>query len=355
MDNKFLIGAGMVAFVILALAGLYLSHEKPIVIEKEAIVVTNDPVVVSSGDSSYDDSLIRSLISRIEKLEGGALGGLVHNLQEIFSAGIKAGTSETAVINSSGEWTGVINSSSALTVSGTATLSGATTISGTTTLSGTTTASGAMTHTANLTVGAAGTGIDFQANGTTTNKFIVWDASADDFIITDATGIIFGGDTSTADGFKFEFDGTNTLDIQALTAGDTLEIGADSQVGTDFKVNATSTSWTVDHSADTFVNSIPFTQSGTAIFSSTVNMNGDTTIGDATADTLTMTANFLLGTDGVSGTSSATSTSPTDTTCIAGLVGTLVIVQDTNGPGVWLWACENDGASSYSWARIGAN
>ena len=58
------------------------------------------------------------------------LGGLVHNTQEIFSAGIKAGTSDTAVIDSSGDWTGVINTANTATLSGTNTLSGATTITG---------------------------------------------------------------------------------------------------------------------------------------------------------------------------------------------------------------------------------
>lgn len=59
----------------------------------------------------------------------GYLGGLVHNVQEIFSAGIKAGTSETAVINSSGQWiyqvagtTGTF--SSTLAVTGVTTLTG---------------------------------------------------------------------------------------------------------------------------------------------------------------------------------------------------------------------------------------
>lgn len=37
-------------------------------------------------------------------MPGSPLGGLVHNQQEIFSAGIKAGSAETEVIDSSGVW-----------------------------------------------------------------------------------------------------------------------------------------------------------------------------------------------------------------------------------------------------------
>ena len=41
-----------------------------------------------------------------------SFGGLVHNTQEIFSFGIKAGSSAEEVINSSGVWTGSISQSS---------------------------------------------------------------------------------------------------------------------------------------------------------------------------------------------------------------------------------------------------
>ena len=45
-----------------------------------------------------------SKVSVVQVPEAERLGGLVHNLQEIFSAGIKAGSAETEVINSSGQW-----------------------------------------------------------------------------------------------------------------------------------------------------------------------------------------------------------------------------------------------------------
>jgi len=61
------------------------------------------------------------------------VGGLVHNQQEIFVAGLKAGSSEEEVINSSGYWTGTLNLSSgdSITNAGALTQSGAVTMSGT--------------------------------------------------------------------------------------------------------------------------------------------------------------------------------------------------------------------------------
>ena len=61
------------------------------------------------------------------------VGGLVHNQQEIFVAGLKAGSSEEEVINSSGYWTGTLNLSSgdSITNAGVLTQSGAVTMSGT--------------------------------------------------------------------------------------------------------------------------------------------------------------------------------------------------------------------------------
>lgn len=47
-----------------------------------------------------------------------SVGGLVHPVQEIFVAGIKAGSSETEVINSSAELTAVINTTAAATITG---------------------------------------------------------------------------------------------------------------------------------------------------------------------------------------------------------------------------------------------
>lgn len=68
----------------------------------------------------------------------------------------------------------------------------------------------------------------------TANKFMVFDESADDIIIADATGLIFGGDESTADGVKMEFDGTSTFAIDAITANDDIIIGASTATDVEF-------------------------------------------------------------------------------------------------------------------------
>ena len=77
-----------------------------------------------------------------------------------------------------------------------------------------------------VTLGVDNTGADFKAFGATTNKFMVWDESADDLILADAVALQLGGDESTSDGFKLEFDGTADLNIDALTANDNVNIGS---------------------------------------------------------------------------------------------------------------------------------
>lgn len=70
---------------------------------------------------------------KVEKMIKPQLGGLVHNVQEIFTAGIKAGISETEVINSSGQFVYQVNGT---TISGTTgTFSGTLGVTGVTTLS----------------------------------------------------------------------------------------------------------------------------------------------------------------------------------------------------------------------------
>ena len=65
-----------------------------------------------------------------------SVGGLVHSQQEIFVAGLKAGSSEEEVIDSSGYFTGTLSlsSSDSVTNAGTLTQSGAATFSDDTTL-----------------------------------------------------------------------------------------------------------------------------------------------------------------------------------------------------------------------------
>jgi len=111
------------------------------------------------------------------------------------------------------------------------------------------TVTGDSTIAGKLTVGsdAAATNDDLKWFGTTTNKFVVFDESADDVIWADATGLILGGDESTADGFKFEFDGTATLNIDALTANDTIVIGATAD--TNFQLEDSASNLAIDYDA----------------------------------------------------------------------------------------------------------
>lgn len=87
-------------------------------------------------------------------------------------------------------------------------------------------AKGASLFEGTLTVGVDATGYDVKFFGDTTAKFMVWDQSADDLILADGVALQLGGDESTADGFKLEFDGTATLALDALTANDSFTIGA---------------------------------------------------------------------------------------------------------------------------------
>jgi len=131
-----------------------------------------------------------------------------------------------------------------------------------------------------LTVGLDATGYDVKLFGDTTAKFMVWDQSADDLILADAVALQVGGDEATADGFKIEFDGTDTLDIWALTADDSITIG--DAIDTDFILHSNSgVALTLDASANTITTAIA------ALF------NGAITLGDTGADTITMTGQIL--------------------------------------------------------------
>lgn len=99
-----------------------------------------------------------------------------------------------------------------------------------------------------LTVGVDATGYDVKLFGDTTAKFMVWDQSADDLILADSVALQLGGDESTADGFKLEFDGTNKLQIDALTANDAVNVG--SVTSTDFTLTTAAGTITCDASAN---------------------------------------------------------------------------------------------------------
>jgi len=129
------------------------------------------------------------------------------------------------------------------------TVAGAT---GNTVIAGTLTQDGAATFSAAVTVGVDNTGYDVKFFGATASKFMVWDESADDLILADAVGLQLGGDESTADGFKVEFDGTDTLDINALTAGDHIAVGDTTSTG--FTVAAQSVTPNNDDGAASTIN-----------------------------------------------------------------------------------------------------
>lgn len=127
-------------------------------------------------------------------------------------------------------------------------------------VSGSNTWTGTNTYSNTVTVGVDATGYDVKLFGDTTNKFMVWDQSADDLILADAVALQLGGDEATADGFKVEFDGTDTLDIWALTANDSITIG--DAVDTDLIVHSASgAALTLDASANTIAIAIPTTAS----------------------------------------------------------------------------------------------
>ena len=153
-----------------------------------------------------------------------------------------------------------------LTVTGTQTVTGAITYAGDVTLGDaagdTITINGTTTANAPITVGASDTGHDVKIFGATANKFVVWDETADDLILADAVALQLGGDESTADGFKLEFDGTSTLALNALTANDIFSIGA--TTSTDVLITSAGGTITLDASADTLaIASIASTLTGT--------------------------------------------------------------------------------------------
>ena len=71
-----------------------------------AIFVGGKEVIRERIEIVDRDKTIDRDYETIDRTEGisESFGGLVHNVQEIFAAGIKAGTSEAEVINSSGVW-----------------------------------------------------------------------------------------------------------------------------------------------------------------------------------------------------------------------------------------------------------
>jgi len=105
-----------------------------------------------------------------------------------------------------------------------------------------------------VTIGADAAGADFKAFGATTNKFMIWDASADQLQFTDATEIVIGGTPGSEDGVTIQFDGTDSLDIDAITANDNITFGSATDTNIIFHTTS-GAAMTIDHGADSITTS----------------------------------------------------------------------------------------------------
>ena len=164
----------------------------------------------------------------IETTEGlEYLGGLVHNVQEIFSAGIKAGTSETEVINSSGQWVYQFNGTT-ITASGNASIGGTLGVTGVTTLS-----EDLIVNTNDLVVDISvemvgigtttpGTMLEIYGGGNSIYPAITLNNSSSSDV---DTKIIFE-DNSTGVGIIFFDDSANVLVFATSTDADVITIDA---------------------------------------------------------------------------------------------------------------------------------
>lgn len=94
----------------------------------------------------------------------------------------------------------------------------------------------------------AGTATDVRLNGATAGADILWDASADQMIVTDNASVRVG---DAADGFVLQFDGTNTLNVDPANANDILRVGETTQADVQFD-GATDIVW--DASVGSLVN-----------------------------------------------------------------------------------------------------
>lgn len=146
----------------------------------------------------------------------------------------------------------------------------------------------------------ASTATDVRLNGATAGADILWDASADQMIVTDNASIRVG---DAADGFVLQFDGTTTLNIDPATANDVIRIGETTQA--DFQVDgATDLVW--DASVGSLVNGgffvpvIPnairevIAAGGTSTAMSVANFGSDVAV-DAGGDIFTLADGTVVG------------------------------------------------------------
>ena len=120
-----------------------------------------------------------------------------------------------------------------------------------------------------LTLGASGgaAGADFLAYGNTNGKAVHWDEGTDTLVLQNQTYLQIGGTAASADGVTFDFDGSS-LDIDAVTANDTITFGSD--VDTNVTFTTANATIEIDHGADTMT-----VQSGCTLI-----VDGGTTAGD---------------------------------------------------------------------------
>lgn len=188
---------------------------------------TSDPSNTNTGGSALDNTTI-----------GAAANKALSNLASVaIAADVSPGVDSTYDLGASTPMYFAQSYIDRMYVNNTAYLDGA--------------SAGNVTLIGGLVAGSSGgaTNADVKVFLHSANKFMVFDESADDIIIADATGLIFGGDESTADGVKFEFDGTATMNIDAITANDSITFGESTNTDVEFHGANDDIHW--DASADT--------------------------------------------------------------------------------------------------------
>lgn len=324
-ENKFLI-IGLIAIVLAGIVGF---------------TVLGSSVMSYQAQKAQVDAQLNLEALRLVS-ENQPMGGLVHNVQEIFSAGIKAGTSETAVINSSGQWTGAINTALYTTSTGGYTLSGAGIFSG------------AVTHTGIVTFSST-TVIDANAGSLTVRVPIIGTSTLT--MTGDATfngNGIFNADLTVGSGGTITFGSavtaTGTLAVSgAFTATADVRTKSPVNTGAIGTVLGTSTSLvTAVHVCDSMnANTTPAIDEASTlnlpaaelVYADCLTTNGDEeelTVHNTTASTTVVTigsASTTLKFDGSTGGSATLASSSSAHFRFIRLSGTeMVVIMDQYTP-----------------------
>ena len=154
-----------------------------------------------------------------------------------------------------------------------------------------------------LTVGVDDTGYDVKFFGATSGQYMLWDESADELVLSGDSKLSFhdaaGGENiiASSDG-HLEINAGTTLDITAPTvdinAATELNIDGDVDLNGDLDVSGTATIGTLSLSHITGSN-VEFAGSGS--FTTHLTANGNTTFGNAAADTHTFTGAITASSD----------------------------------------------------------